>query len=167
MSDFRIVPLPCYVMQGDNPIPAAAIQKFAETGSELCRNLYLLCKHLTVNYDFKVLRNPCSEIGITDDVTWPEDCLPRGYFWRIHLFRDRCTSGTCYSRPIFCINANIHPRAFQTHISHHKQLKNWFPTSLLQPHLQPPTIPWPPFWNHSLSPLTLSIFSLAKSGRRL
>ena len=36
------VPMTCYVMQGDHPIPQAVIQKFAESGSELCPNLFLL-----------------------------------------------------------------------------------------------------------------------------
>ncbi|EJD02249.1 uncharacterized protein FOMMEDRAFT_141361 [Fomitiporia mediterranea MF3/22] len=38
------VPISCYIMQGDNPIPQAVIQKYAESGGELCKNLFLLSK---------------------------------------------------------------------------------------------------------------------------
>ncbi|KAJ4478504.1 CwfJ C-terminus 1-domain-containing protein-like protein [Lentinula aciculospora] len=37
-------PIECYIMQGENPIPDAVIQKFAKTGGELCRNVFLMSK---------------------------------------------------------------------------------------------------------------------------
>jgi len=37
-------PLKCYIMQGDHPIPERIIEKFAKTGGELCRDVFLLGK---------------------------------------------------------------------------------------------------------------------------
>ncbi|KAJ7709435.1 CwfJ C-terminus 1-domain-containing protein-like protein [Mycena rosella] len=37
-------PIECYIMQGDNPLSDAVIQKFAKTGGELCKNVFLLNK---------------------------------------------------------------------------------------------------------------------------
>ncbi|KAG7092838.1 hypothetical protein E1B28_009152 [Marasmius oreades] len=38
------VPIECYIMQGENPLPDTIIQKFAKTGGELCKNVFLLSK---------------------------------------------------------------------------------------------------------------------------
>ncbi|KAF9256836.1 hypothetical protein L218DRAFT_172786 [Marasmius fiardii PR-910] len=38
------VPIECYIMQGENPLPDTVIQKFAKTGGELCKNVFLLSK---------------------------------------------------------------------------------------------------------------------------
>ncbi|KAF4603696.1 hypothetical protein EYR40_000864 [Pleurotus pulmonarius] len=38
------VPLECYIMQGEYPLPDNVIQKFAQTGGELCKNVFLLSK---------------------------------------------------------------------------------------------------------------------------
>uniref|UniRef100_A0A8H7Y5J6 CCHC-type domain-containing protein n=1 Tax=Psilocybe cubensis TaxID=181762 RepID=A0A8H7Y5J6_PSICU len=35
-------PLECYVMQGDQPLPAKVVEKFAKTGGELCKNVFLM-----------------------------------------------------------------------------------------------------------------------------
>ncbi|THH19473.1 hypothetical protein EW146_g1707 [Bondarzewia mesenterica] len=37
-------PLPCYVMQGELPLPQTVIDKFSETSGELCNNVFLLSK---------------------------------------------------------------------------------------------------------------------------
>ncbi|KAJ6502119.1 hypothetical protein C8R45DRAFT_609871 [Mycena sanguinolenta] len=37
-------PIECYVMQGNNPLSDAVIQKFAKTGGELCKNVFLMSK---------------------------------------------------------------------------------------------------------------------------
>ncbi|KAK7040914.1 hypothetical protein VNI00_009510 [Paramarasmius palmivorus] len=37
-------PIECYIMQGDNPLPDTVIQKFAKTGGELCKNVFLMSK---------------------------------------------------------------------------------------------------------------------------
>ncbi|KAJ6618849.1 hypothetical protein B0H10DRAFT_1216880 [Mycena sp. CBHHK59/15] len=37
-------PIECYIMQGDNPLPDAVIQKFVKTGGELCKNVFLMNK---------------------------------------------------------------------------------------------------------------------------
>ncbi|KAJ7256490.1 hypothetical protein B0H12DRAFT_1112326 [Mycena haematopus] len=37
-------PIECYIMQGENPLSDAVIQKFAKTGGELCKNVFLLNK---------------------------------------------------------------------------------------------------------------------------
>ena len=37
-----LVPLECYLMQGDHPLPEAVIDKFRATGGELCKNVFLL-----------------------------------------------------------------------------------------------------------------------------
>ncbi len=36
------VPIPCYVMQGEHPVPQAAIEKFAKSGSEIGKNVFLM-----------------------------------------------------------------------------------------------------------------------------
>ncbi|KIK61829.1 hypothetical protein GYMLUDRAFT_42253 [Collybiopsis luxurians FD-317 M1] len=38
------VPIECYIMQGENPLPDPVIQKFAKTGGELCKNVFLMSK---------------------------------------------------------------------------------------------------------------------------
>ncbi|KAL1668511.1 CwfJ C-terminus 1-domain-containing protein-like protein [Schizophyllum commune] len=37
-------PLECYIMQGDVPLPETVVAKFATTGGELCKNVFLLSK---------------------------------------------------------------------------------------------------------------------------
>ncbi|KAJ7047215.1 CwfJ C-terminus 1-domain-containing protein-like protein [Mycena alexandri] len=37
-------PIECYIMQGDSPLSDAVIQKFAKTGGELCKNVFLMNK---------------------------------------------------------------------------------------------------------------------------
>ncbi|KAJ6490622.1 hypothetical protein C8R47DRAFT_453420 [Mycena vitilis] len=37
-------PIECYIMQGGNPLSDAVIQKFAKTGGELCKNVFLMSK---------------------------------------------------------------------------------------------------------------------------
>lgn len=35
-------PIECYIMQGENPLPEKVIEKFAKTGGELCKNVFLM-----------------------------------------------------------------------------------------------------------------------------
>ncbi|KAI0053904.1 nuclear protein [Auriscalpium vulgare] len=44
LSGRLIAPLPCYIMQGEVAIPQPVIDKFANTGGELCQNVFLLSK---------------------------------------------------------------------------------------------------------------------------
>ncbi|KAF9227729.1 hypothetical protein BS17DRAFT_764139 [Gyrodon lividus] len=37
-------PLKCYIMQGENPLPESVIEKYAKTGGELCKDIFLLNK---------------------------------------------------------------------------------------------------------------------------
>ena len=37
-----IAPLKCYIMQGEYPLPEHVIEKFAKTGGELCKDVFLL-----------------------------------------------------------------------------------------------------------------------------
>ncbi|KAF9469231.1 CwfJ C-terminus 1-domain-containing protein-like protein [Collybia nuda] len=37
-------PIECYIMQGENPLPEKVVEKFAKTGGELCKNVFLLSK---------------------------------------------------------------------------------------------------------------------------
>ncbi|CAA7271593.1 unnamed protein product [Cyclocybe aegerita] len=37
-------PIECYIMQGEHPLPARAVEKFAKTGGELCKNVFLMSK---------------------------------------------------------------------------------------------------------------------------
>jgi hypothetical protein len=37
-------PIECYVMQGEYPLPTVVIEKFAKTGGELCKNVFLMSK---------------------------------------------------------------------------------------------------------------------------
>ncbi|KAI6045596.1 nuclear protein [Pisolithus marmoratus] len=41
-------PLKCYIMQGDNPLPEDVIKKYAVTGGELCKDVFLLNKSALV-----------------------------------------------------------------------------------------------------------------------
>ena len=38
----RQAPIECYVMQGERPLPTVVIEKFAKTGGELCKNVFLM-----------------------------------------------------------------------------------------------------------------------------
>ncbi|KAI5119953.1 hypothetical protein M0805_002142 [Coniferiporia weirii] len=71
------VPIPCYVMQGDHPIPQAVIQKFSETGGEICRNLFLLSKSglLTTSHG---LRMACLG-GMYDEQVYSSAETPLGF----------------------------------------------------------------------------------------
>ena len=35
-------PIECYVMQGECPLPTVVVEKFAKTGGELCKNVFLM-----------------------------------------------------------------------------------------------------------------------------
>ncbi|KAF8163426.1 nuclear protein [Crassisporium funariophilum] len=37
-------PIECYIMQGDKPLPARVVEKFAKTGGEICKNVFLMSK---------------------------------------------------------------------------------------------------------------------------
>jgi hypothetical protein len=37
-----LAPLKCYIMQGEHPLPGRVIEKFAKTGGELCKDVFLL-----------------------------------------------------------------------------------------------------------------------------
>ena len=39
---FSIAPVECYIMQGEHPLPAPVIEKFAKTGGALSKNVFLL-----------------------------------------------------------------------------------------------------------------------------
>ncbi|KAI0707677.1 nuclear protein [Earliella scabrosa] len=41
---FSIAPVECYIMQGEHPLPAPVIEKFAKTGGALSKNVFLLHK---------------------------------------------------------------------------------------------------------------------------
>ncbi|KAH9966399.1 CwfJ C-terminus 1-domain-containing protein-like protein [Russula dissimulans] len=42
------VPIPCYVMQGEHPLPERVIEQFSKTNGELCKNVFLLSKSAVV-----------------------------------------------------------------------------------------------------------------------
>ncbi|KAL5511306.1 hypothetical protein ACEPAH_4522 [Sanghuangporus vaninii] len=71
------VPLSCYIMQGDNPLPQAVIQKYAESGGDLCTNLFLLSKSgvLTTSHG---LRIACLG-GVYDDQVYASATSPLGF----------------------------------------------------------------------------------------
>ncbi|KIM49370.1 hypothetical protein M413DRAFT_106212 [Hebeloma cylindrosporum] len=37
-------PIECYIMQGQYPLPSSVVEKFAKTGGELCKNVFLMSK---------------------------------------------------------------------------------------------------------------------------
>lgn len=37
-----LVPLKCYIMQGENPLPDSVIEKYTKTSGELCKDVFLL-----------------------------------------------------------------------------------------------------------------------------
>ncbi|KAF5315677.1 hypothetical protein D9611_004814 [Ephemerocybe angulata] len=41
-------PIECYVMQGDQPLPEKVVEKFAKSGGELCKNVFLMSKSGTI-----------------------------------------------------------------------------------------------------------------------
>jgi hypothetical protein len=41
-TSFILAPIECYVMQGEYPLPAKVVEKFAKTGGELCKNVFLM-----------------------------------------------------------------------------------------------------------------------------
>lgn len=50
-----LVPVECYIMQGEHPLPASVIEKFAKTGGELCKDVFLLSEHLHVSLSCRQL----------------------------------------------------------------------------------------------------------------
>ena len=49
---FSIAPVECYIMQGEHPLPAPVIEKFAKTGGALSKNVFLLRESLHVSFRF-------------------------------------------------------------------------------------------------------------------
>jgi hypothetical protein len=43
-------PIECYVMQGECPLPTAVVEKFAKTGGELCKNVFLMSTFIKKQY---------------------------------------------------------------------------------------------------------------------
>jgi hypothetical protein len=41
----REAPIECYIMQGEHPLPENVVEKFAKTGGELCKNVFLLSEY--------------------------------------------------------------------------------------------------------------------------
>ncbi|KDR81728.1 hypothetical protein GALMADRAFT_207150 [Galerina marginata CBS 339.88] len=37
-------PIECYIMQGEYPLPSSVVEKYAKTGGELCKNVFLMSK---------------------------------------------------------------------------------------------------------------------------
>jgi len=44
ISVYHVAPIECYIMQGEHPLPQSVVEKFAKTGGELCKNVFLLSK---------------------------------------------------------------------------------------------------------------------------
>jgi hypothetical protein len=42
VSDQIPAPIDCYIMQGEQPLPESVISKYAKTGGELCKNVFLM-----------------------------------------------------------------------------------------------------------------------------
>lgn len=42
LNVFYKAPIECYIMQGEYPLPESVVEKFAKTGGELCKNVFLL-----------------------------------------------------------------------------------------------------------------------------
>ncbi len=40
----RVAPVECFIMQGEHPLPPPVIEKFAKTGGQLSKNIFLLRK---------------------------------------------------------------------------------------------------------------------------
>ncbi|KAF8226793.1 nuclear protein [Tricholoma matsutake] len=49
-------PTECYIMQGEHPLPENVVEKFAKTGGELCKNVFLLSKSgiITTAYGLRI-----------------------------------------------------------------------------------------------------------------
>ena len=55
---FSIAPVECYIMQGEHPLPAPVIEKFAKTGGALSKNVFLLRESLHVSFPLPTLSTP-------------------------------------------------------------------------------------------------------------
>jgi hypothetical protein len=42
VTHFSPAPIECYIMQGEYPLPEPVIEKFAKTGGQLCKSVFLL-----------------------------------------------------------------------------------------------------------------------------
>lgn len=45
-----LVPLKCYIMQGENPLPDSVIEKYTKTSGELCKDVFLLSECSTSRF---------------------------------------------------------------------------------------------------------------------
>ncbi|KAL0568073.1 hypothetical protein V5O48_013917 [Marasmius crinis-equi] len=68
-------PIECYIMQGENPVPDSVIQKFAKTGGELCKNVFLMSKSGLVT-TANGLRVACLGGTYNEDVYSSADAAP-------------------------------------------------------------------------------------------
>ena len=49
----HIAPIDCYVMQGEHPLPKRVVEKFAKTGGELGKNIFLMSAFVSCNCTFE------------------------------------------------------------------------------------------------------------------
>ncbi len=50
----HIAPIDCYVMQGEHPLPKRVVEKFAKTGGELGKNIFLMSALVSCNCTFEI-----------------------------------------------------------------------------------------------------------------
>ncbi|KAF9013941.1 nuclear protein [Cyathus striatus] len=69
------VPIECYIVQGEYPLPIKVVEKFAKTGGELCKNVFLMSKSGTVT-TASGLRIACLGGIYNPDIYYTADAPP-------------------------------------------------------------------------------------------
>ena len=70
-------PLECFIMQGEHPLPAPVIEKFAKTGGALTKDVFLLRMLFVVLYQKKWLTKNHRQVRCDEYRAWATCSLPR------------------------------------------------------------------------------------------
>ena len=93
-----IAPLDCYIMQGEHALPGPVIEKFAKTGGQLSKNVFLL-REYTIHVSLEdVLRIAVDKSGVLSTA---------------HGLRIACLGGI-YDRNLYSASESVHVRVYHT-----------------------------------------------------
>ena len=89
-----IAPLDCFIMQGEHPLPQPVIEKFAKTGGQLSKNVYLLRQSLNVPLAGLILIVSADKSGVITTA---------------HGLRIACLGGI-YDQNLYSASESVHVR---------------------------------------------------------
>ena len=71
-------PIECYIMQGEHPLPENVVEKFAKTGGELCKNVFLLSEYSNIRPCTQPFSHCNRQVRDYHYCKRTPHCMPRG-----------------------------------------------------------------------------------------